>query len=97
MKVIKVSDCGDCPFYERFMGRENVYHTCHENQRTVKGDFKILLGGSMKIIEVNDCQDCPYYERFQGKEHIYHTCHYNNRTTKGNFELLLNYCELNEV
>ena len=43
MKVIKVTDCGDCPFYERFDGRENIYHTCHENNRTVKNDFMILF------------------------------------------------------
>ena len=43
MKIIRVTDCHDCPFYERFTGRTNVYHTCQENCRTVKGDFMILF------------------------------------------------------
>ena len=42
VKIIKVTDCQDCPMYERFTGRENVYHTCRENNRTVQKDFMIL-------------------------------------------------------
>ena len=42
-KIIRVDGCHNCPFYERFTGRENVYHTCRENNRTVKGDFMILF------------------------------------------------------
>ena len=43
MKVIRVTDCGDCPFYERYEGRSNVYHTCRHSQKTVKNDFTILF------------------------------------------------------
>lgn len=42
MKVIRVTDCCDCPYYERYDGRTSVYHTCRENNRTVKKDFMIL-------------------------------------------------------
>ena len=44
MKIIRVTDCQDCPcpYYERFVGRTNVYHTCRENNRTVQKDFMIL-------------------------------------------------------
>lgn len=52
-KIIRVTDCQDCPFYERFTGRENVYHTCHENNRTVKGDFMILY----KFCELEEVED----------------------------------------
>ena len=41
------------PFYERFTGRENVYHTCRENNRTVKGDFMILY----KFCELEEVED----------------------------------------
>ena len=53
MKVIRVTDCGDCPFYERFTGREHVYHTCHENNRTVQKDFMILY----KFCELEEVED----------------------------------------
>ena len=43
MKMIRVTDCQDCPFYERFTGRENVYHTCHHSCKTVQKDFTILF------------------------------------------------------
>ena len=43
MKIIRVTDCQDCPFYERFTGRENVYHTCHHSCKTVQKDFTILF------------------------------------------------------
>ena len=43
VKIIRVDGCHNCPFYVRFTGRENVYHTCRENNRTVKGDFTILF------------------------------------------------------
>ena len=42
MKMIRVTDCQDCPYYELYDGRRNVYHTCRENNRTVKNDFMIL-------------------------------------------------------
>ena len=53
MKMIRVTDCGDCPFYERFTGRENVYHTCHQNNRTVQKDFTILF----RFCELQDEED----------------------------------------
>lgn len=31
------------PFYERFTGREHVYHTCHHSCKTVQKDFTILF------------------------------------------------------
>ena len=43
MKIIQVTDCQDCPFYERFTGREHVYHTCHHSNKTVQKDFMILF------------------------------------------------------
>ena len=43
LKLIRVTDCGDCPFYERFQGKEHIYHTCHFNNRTTKGNFEILF------------------------------------------------------
>jgi len=52
-KIIRVEDCHTCPFYERFTGRSNVYHTCQENCRTVKGDFMILF----KFCELQDEED----------------------------------------
>ena len=42
-KIIRVGGCWNCPFYERFTGREHVYHTCHQNNRTVQADFMILF------------------------------------------------------
>ena len=53
MRIIRVTDCQDCPMYERFTGRSNVYHTCHENNRTVKGDFMILY----KFCELEDTEE----------------------------------------
>jgi len=53
MKIIRVTDCHDCPFYERFTGRTNIYHTCHHNNRTVKKDFMILY----KFCELEDIED----------------------------------------
>lgn len=53
MKIIRVTDCGDCPFYERFTGRENVYHTCNYNNRTVKKDFMILY----KFCELEEVEE----------------------------------------
>ena len=53
MKVIKVHNCSDCPYYSRYVGRENVYHTCQENQRTVKNDFMILF----KFCELQEIED----------------------------------------
>ena len=53
MKIMEVNDCQDCPYYERFTGRENVYHTCHQNQRTVQKDFMILY----KFCELEDLED----------------------------------------
>lgn len=52
-KIIKVDGCHLCPFYERYEGRTNVYHTCHENNRTVKGDFMILY----KFCELEEVED----------------------------------------
>ena len=43
MKIIEVNDCQDCPYYERFQGKEHIYHTCHYNNRTTKGNFEVLL------------------------------------------------------
>jgi len=43
MKIIRVNDCEDCPYYSTYVGRENVYHTCYENNRTVRNDFMILF------------------------------------------------------
>ena len=43
MKIIRVTDCQQCPCYERFTGRENVYHTCHHSNKTVQKDFTILF------------------------------------------------------
>ena len=42
MKIIRVDGCHLCPFYERFTGREHVYHTCHHSNKTVKENFEIL-------------------------------------------------------
>ena len=53
MKMIRVTDCQDCPFYERFTGWVNVYHTCHENNRTVQRDFMILY----KFCELEDLEE----------------------------------------
>ena len=53
MKVIRITDCGDCPFYERFVGREHIYHTCNYNNRTVRKDFMILY----KFCELEDIED----------------------------------------
>ena len=53
VKIILVTDCQDCPMYERFTGREHFYHTCHENNRTVKGDFMILY----KFCELEEVED----------------------------------------
>ena len=41
------------PFYERFTGREHVYHTCRENNRTVKNDFMILY----KFCELEEVEE----------------------------------------
>ena len=43
VKIIRVTSCSDCPYYELYQGRRNVYHTCRENNRTVKNDFMILF------------------------------------------------------
>ena len=43
MKIIEVNDCQDCPYYERFQGKEHIYHTCHFNNRTTKNNFEVLL------------------------------------------------------
>ena len=43
MKIIRVNDCQDCAYYERYEGRNNVYHTCRHSQKTVKNDFTILF------------------------------------------------------
>ena len=53
MKIIKVNDCSDCPYYEQFIGRENVYHTCRENNRTVQKDYMILY----RFCELEDIED----------------------------------------
>ena len=53
MKIIRVTDCQECPYYERFTGREHVYHTCHENNRTVQADFMILY----KFCELEEVED----------------------------------------
>ena len=42
MKIIRVPGCHLCPFYERYVGRSSVYHTCHHSNKTVKEDFEIL-------------------------------------------------------
>ena len=34
---------GIVPFYERYEGRANVYHTCRHSCKTVKNDFMILF------------------------------------------------------
>lgn len=52
-KIIRVTDCQDCPYYERFVGRTNVYHTCRENNRTVQKDFMILY----KFCELEEVED----------------------------------------
>ena len=43
MRIIKVTDCQDCPFYDRLEGRREIYHTCHHSNKTVKNDFSILF------------------------------------------------------
>ena len=53
MKIIRVTDCQDCPFYERFTGREHVYHTCRHSQKTVKNDFTILF----RFCELENLED----------------------------------------
>lgn len=41
------------PFYERFAGRENVYHTCHHSCKTVQKDFTILF----RFCELENLED----------------------------------------
>ena len=53
VKIIRVDSCWNCPFYERFTGRVNVYHTCHYNNRTVQKDFTILF----RFCELEDLED----------------------------------------
>lgn len=53
VKIIKVRDCQECPYYERYEGRRNVYHTCRENNRTVKKDFMILF----RFCELEEVED----------------------------------------
>ena len=53
MKIIEVNDCQDCPYYERFQGKEHIYHNCNENNRTVKNDFMILY----KFCELEEVED----------------------------------------
>ena len=53
MRIIRVTDCGDCPFFEAYDGRKNTYYTCRENQRTVKNDFMILY----KFCELEEVED----------------------------------------
>lgn len=43
VKLIKVDGCWNCPYYRRYEGRENVYHTCYENNRTTRGNFELLF------------------------------------------------------
>ena len=53
MKIIRVTDCVDCPFYELYEGRTRNYHTCRHNNRTVQNDFMILY----KFCELEDEED----------------------------------------
>lgn len=53
VKIIRVTSCSDCPYYELYQGRRNVYHTCRENNRTVKGDFMILY----KFCELEEVEE----------------------------------------
>jgi len=41
--VITLEDCRDCPYYERLVGRENLYHTCHLTDRTSKNRYEPLM------------------------------------------------------
>ncbi len=52
-RIIRVDGCWNCPFYELYDGRTNVYHTCRENNRTVKGDFMILF----RFCELEEMED----------------------------------------
>ena len=52
-RIIKVDGCWNCPYYERFVGHTNVYHTCRENNRTVQKDFMILY----KFCELEEVED----------------------------------------
>ena len=52
-KIIRVDGCHLCPFYERYEGRVNVYHTCRHSQKTVKNDFTILF----RFCELQDEED----------------------------------------
>ena len=53
VKIIRVTDCSECPYYERFTGRSNVYHTCHHSNKTVQKDFTILF----RFCELEDLED----------------------------------------
>lgn len=53
MKIIRVTDCQECPFYELYQGRANVYHTCRHSQKTVKNDFTILF----RFCELENLED----------------------------------------
>ena len=52
-KFIRGLGCHLCPFYERYVGRSSVYHTCHHSNKTVKEDFEILW----KFCELEDLDE----------------------------------------
>ena len=52
-RIIRVDGCHLCPFYERYEGRTNVYHTCRHSCKTVKKDFEILW----KFCELEDLEE----------------------------------------
>ena len=53
VKIIRVDGCHLCPFYERYVGRSSVYHTCRHSQKTVKYDFTILF----RFCELENLED----------------------------------------
>ena len=40
---IDIEDCRDCPWYERMVGRERLYHTCRYSNRTTTGNWEVLM------------------------------------------------------
>ena len=53
LRLLEWMGATSVPFYERYEGRENVYHTCRHSQKTVKNDFTILF----RFCELENLED----------------------------------------
>jgi len=43
MKIIRVSDCSDCPYYEQVLGKKELYHVCHKAGAITRKTYETLL------------------------------------------------------